>query len=37
MAQQVKNTTNIHEDAGSILGLHQWLKESGIGASCGVG
>ena len=27
VAQQVKNVTSIHEDAGFIPGLAQWLKD----------
>ena len=27
VAQQVKNLTSIHEDAGVIPGLSQWVKE----------
>ena len=27
MVQQVKNSTSIHEDVGSIPGLAQWIKD----------
>ena len=27
VAQQVKNMASIHEDAGSIPGLTQWVKD----------
>ena len=27
VAQQVKNSTSIHEDAGWITGLTQWVKD----------
>ena len=37
MAQWLKNPTRNHEVVGSIPGLTQWVKESGIAVSCGVG
>ena len=37
VAQQVKSLTGIHEDMGSIPDLTQWVKGSGIAASCDIG
>ena len=33
----VTNSTNIHEDSGSVPGLTYWVKGSGIAMNCGVG
>ena len=37
VVQWVKNLTSNHEDVGSIPGLTQWVKGSGVAASCAVG
>ena len=37
MALGVKSPTSIHEDTGSIPGLTQWLKGSGIAENSGIG
>ena len=36
MVQPIKNPASIHEDAGSIPGLTQWVKGSGVATSFGI-
>ena len=37
VVQGVKNLTSVHEDAGSIPSLAQWVKDLGLPPSCGIG
>ena len=37
IAQQVTNPTSIREDAGSIPGLTQGVKDPGLASRCGIG
>ena len=37
VAQWIKNQNSTHVEAGSILGLAQWVKEFGVAVSCSIG
>ena len=37
VSQQVKNPNSIHKDVGSIPGLAQWVRGSGVAMNCGIG
>ena len=37
MVAWVENLTSMHEDAGLIPGLDQWIKGSGVAENCGLG
>ena len=37
VVQELTNLTSIHEDTGLIHGLTQWVRDSGVAVSCGLG